>query len=108
VFSFTPPGTFATLYSFKGIPDGDYPLARLAFDNGWLYGTTIDGGQYGQGTVFRVSVATGGENILHSFEPSIGDGFAPDAGMIGFKGAYYGTTSEGGTSDDGTVYRVTP
>jgi uncharacterized repeat protein (TIGR03803 family) len=52
----------ATLYDFKGTPDGSWPASSLIFDAaGNLYGTTKESGtgqecgNYGCGTVFEVS-----------------------------------------------------
>ena len=51
--------TFEHLYSFSGI-DGYGPFATLVSGmDGNLYGTTIIGGEYDEGTIFRFS--TNGE-----------------------------------------------
>jgi hypothetical protein len=34
--------------------DGDYPVARLTFNNGKFYGTTLMGGANQQGVFFEV------------------------------------------------------
>ena len=51
--------------------DGFYPYAGLIFDAaGNLYGTTMEGGIYGQGMVFELTPTAGGgwtEKVLHSF-----------------------------------------
>jgi uncharacterized repeat protein (TIGR03803 family) len=55
VFSITPSGKEAVLYSFKGgKTDGAHPYAGLTNVNGTLYGTTPYGGVYGYGTVFSL------------------------------------------------------
>jgi uncharacterized repeat protein (TIGR03803 family) len=63
IFEITPAGTLATLYNFcfqTNCTDGDWPLAGLMQDtNGSLYGTTFEGGAYGLGTVFSLSVGLG-------------------------------------------------
>jgi uncharacterized repeat protein (TIGR03803 family) len=55
----TPP-EFETLYSFcmlVGCTDGEYPISGLVQGtNGIFYGTTSEGGQYGYGTVFELTV----------------------------------------------------
>jgi uncharacterized repeat protein (TIGR03803 family) len=55
----TPP-EFETLYSFcmlVGCTDGEYPISGLVQGtNGIFYGTTAQGGQYGYGTVFELTV----------------------------------------------------
>ena len=46
--------TYTTLYGFTGGDDGAYPQASVAFDaNGNLYGTTTQGGLYGNGVVWE-------------------------------------------------------
>ncbi len=56
VFQMTPGGTITTLVSLAGT-NGDTPFGGLV--QGWdgnLYGMTMDGGAYGYGTIFRLSV----------------------------------------------------
>jgi uncharacterized repeat protein (TIGR03803 family) len=45
--------------------------------------------------------------ILHSFG-SGNDGAYPEAGLVANQGALYGTTVNGGTSNNGTVFKLTP
>jgi uncharacterized repeat protein (TIGR03803 family) len=55
--------TETTLYNFIGSSDGANPVqpGGLIFDTtGNLYGTTLNGGSYGQGTVFELSPSEGG------------------------------------------------
>jgi len=99
--------TFTRLYSFAGPPDGQNPYGGVARDNaGNLYGTTLFGGVYDWGTVFKLS-KTGKETVLYSFAGGT-DGENPIAGVVGDKaGNLYGTTEGGGCSSDcGTVFKV--
>ena len=101
-------GTFASLYSFKGNPDGAFPLAPLLQVGGSLYGTTSQGGTAnanGDGTIFKITL-TGDETVLHSFEGTP-DGQFPQAGLIAVKGLLYGTTPNGGATANGTVFTTT-
>jgi uncharacterized repeat protein (TIGR03803 family) len=92
--------------------DGAYPLAGLIFDaKGNLYGTTYAGGTNGFGAVFELRSVKGiwTEQVLHSFNPDGRDGAEPEAGLIfDAKGNLYGTTLQGGTYDDGTVFELMP
>jgi uncharacterized repeat protein (TIGR03803 family) len=73
--------------------------------DGWFYGTTIDGGTLRQGTVFRVAV-DGTFEVLHSFLFGNKDGELPYASLVqAGDGAFYGTTTYGGASNEGTVFR---
>jgi len=57
VFKLAPDGTETVLYSFNGQPDGENPIAGLIMDaQGNLYGTTPNGGAYGFGAVFEITL----------------------------------------------------
>ncbi len=88
--------------------DGEYPYAALAEgSDGTLYGTTLTGGGYGGGTVFKINADGSGYQILHSFSGVGGDGLWPYAGLVMTpNGVLYGTTEEGGDWDYGTVFRL--
>jgi len=43
------------VYSFKGGSDGANPQAGLINVNGTIYGTTMNGGTSGMGTVFSIT-----------------------------------------------------
>ena len=110
VFELTPSGTETILYSFGGTSrDGYYPQASLVLDKkGNLYGTTLAGGTYYEGTVFKLT-PSGTETVLYSFGSVNEDGYYPQAALtLGKKGNLYGTTPEGGAYDAGTVFEVTP
>jgi uncharacterized repeat protein (TIGR03803 family) len=104
------------LHSFSGKRgDGAGPLASLVVGpKGVLYGTTSGGGAAHAGTVFQLTppASPGGawtETVLYSFTGQNGDGKTPNAGVvIGAGGALYGTTQSGGTSNNGTVFELTP
>lgn len=98
-----------------GLPTGgSNPYAGLIFDaTGNLYGTTLLGGQNGNGVVFKLTPGTTGrwtETVLHSFGklPSK-DGEVPYGGLIfDSAGNLYGTTNAGGQYQQGTVFEITP
>lgn len=103
--------TEKVLHSFNG-GDGYNPENGLAFDHSEnLYGTTINGGANGRGTVFELSLNSDGtwtESVLYSFALG-GDGFAPEAGVVlDSSGDLYGTTIIGGVASAGVVFEVTP
>lgn len=109
VFKITPGGTETVLHAFaKSGSDGEIPYAGLIQgSDGNFYGTTYFGGSGGYGTIFKVT-PSGTETVLYSFAGG-SDGEHPYAGVIqGSDGNFYGTTYFGGTSGNGTVFRVTP
>jgi uncharacterized repeat protein (TIGR03803 family) len=93
-------GAETVLHSFTGSPDGWESHSGLVRDSaGNFYGTTFAGGDFGQGTVYKVS-ASGGVTVLHSFKGYPTDGAAPQTGsplVRDAAGNLYGTTSSGGS-----------
>jgi uncharacterized repeat protein (TIGR03803 family) len=113
VFEVAADGTEKTLYTFNGGSDGWAPIANLIEDkSGNLYGTTEAGGSttacsgVGCGTIFRIA-PDGAETILYTFVGA-SDGAHPAAGVIAdSKGNLYGTTQDGGSDNEGTVFKFT-
>jgi uncharacterized repeat protein (TIGR03803 family) len=107
IYRFTPPDDLEIIHSFYGT-DGDEPRGSLIFGtDGQLYGVTVDGGASGHGTVFRMSTS-GTIQTLHSFAKDQLDGYRPMSRLLlASDGAFYGTTSRGGTHGHGTAFRIT-
>jgi uncharacterized repeat protein (TIGR03803 family) len=96
--------SYTVLYRFhKGDVNGAHPQAGLIDVNGTLYGTTVDGGSSGLGTVYSIS-PSGSEKVLYSFVGG-SDGATPEAELVNVNGTLYGTTYYGG-SGAGTVYSI--
>ncbi len=93
------------VHTFTGNPDGSTAYGGLVADaSGNLYGTTVSGG-LGYGTIFEINASTGAETVLYSFKGPAGDGSNPYAGLVlDAAGNLYGTTVNGGTNNDGTVF----
>jgi uncharacterized repeat protein (TIGR03803 family) len=99
---------FVALHTFTNSPDGANPYTRVTQGNdGYLYGVTTYGGNTnGYGTIFRLNTNGMNYSILHQFNGN-GDGDQPWAGLFTTgNGVFYGTTSMGGDTDSGTVYRL--
>ena len=106
---FTPPFKPLEVHStIVGDLGGSYPQSDLYLANdGRLYGTTTLGGQFANGTFFRLE-ADGGYTVLYNFSGG-GDGGLPMQGVVqGSDGALYGTTRSGGAYGAGAVYRIVP
>jgi uncharacterized repeat protein (TIGR03803 family) len=96
------------LYRFQDAPDGDEVNGTLYAQDGFLYGTTESGGADGYGSVFKLNIATGGENVLHSFPSYPNDGeILDDDGLAELGGLVYGLASSGGAGY-GTVFTINP
>lgn len=112
-------GPIEPLHRFGSEKDGAIPQGRLVLGvDGYLYGTTYEGGEHAHGTLFRIQA--GQDNleqerasyaVVHAFEASR-DGRRPlglNAGPLGSDGksqTLYGATQEGGngTSDTHAGY----
>ncbi len=107
VFRLAPEGTVSVLHDFD-LDNGNGPFAELLLANdGRLYGTTRGGGANDLGTIFSLAVNGQQFSVLHSFGGA--DGAHPAARLLqAADGNLYGTTEEGGASDQGTVFRITP
>jgi uncharacterized repeat protein (TIGR03803 family) len=110
VFKVTTNGVLTTLVSFN-CGNGGYPYAALTLGNdGNFYGTTYYCGSSGDGTVFQVTT-NGYLTTLVSFNANnnASNGTDPQAALtLGNDGNFYGTTYYGGGSSNvGTVFRVT-
>src|ERR1017187_6097776 len=94
------------LHAFGSVPKGAYPYAGLIRDSaGNLYGTTYQGGKANAGVVYGVDAA-GQEKVLYSFT-GLADGGNPYGGVVpDSAGNLYGTTSAGGTSGYGVVFKL--
>ena len=110
VYKLTLAGAYSLLYSFQGPPDDTLlPLGLIEADgelwgvgNGWI----ISGGG-----IFKITLA-GKESLVYTFKANSDgaypDGEYPSANLIqGSNGDFYGTTEEGGTAKEGTIFEVT-
>jgi uncharacterized repeat protein (TIGR03803 family) len=106
VFKISPSGTLTTMYSFSGGNDGGFPETGLVQGaDGSFYGTTYMGGTVDAGTVFKIS-ASGTLATLYSFNDGE-DGACPEAELVqGSDGYFYGTTASRGTSNYGTIFKI--
>lgn len=102
-------GEVQTANSF-GYVDGatPYPGVILGRDSAY-YGTTVEGGAHGGGTIFRLT-ARGRLTTLHAFPVNDSDtaqlSVEPSALVQAADGAFYGTT-RGGPQGVGSLFRIT-
>jgi uncharacterized repeat protein (TIGR03803 family) len=105
--------TETVLYSFKGGTDGSRPISTLVSDEaGNLYGTTSDGGTgCACGVIFKLTRHPDGtwtESVPYRFPGAPKAGFAYNGMVNGSDGKFYGATTHGGNTNDGTIYKFTP
>jgi uncharacterized repeat protein (TIGR03803 family) len=111
--------SFTNLHNFTPAPspgftnsDGVGPQGDLVLSGNTLYGTAYGGGNAGNGTVFSVSMDGQVFAVLHNFTATSGshstnnDGAHPAAGLVLSGNMLFGTTYQGGTSGNGTVFAI--
>jgi uncharacterized repeat protein (TIGR03803 family) len=116
VFAINTDGTgFTNLHSFTATSnstndDGANPKGTLFLLGNTLYGTASAGGSSSNGTVFAINTDGTGFTNVHSFtalsNSTNSDGANPDAGVILAGNTLYGAAFYGGSSGNGTVFRV--
>jgi uncharacterized repeat protein (TIGR03803 family) len=105
VFKVTTNGLFAKLTTLQGYPKESYPTGPLVIGpDQALYGTTISGGQYGTGSLYRITT-NGAITTLVSFWGYV-NGEGPISGvMLGQNNKLYATCADG-QGYAGTVWSV--
>lgn len=112
VFKLDPFGAETILHVFAGGTDGALPYSGVVRDSlGNLYGATLLGGPFNNGTVFKID-PSGVESVLYSFTGGA-DGGLPYQALLDSHGNLYGTTSNGGdlscvSYGCGVVFKVNP
>ncbi len=100
-------------YAFTGGNDGQLPTSAMILTRaGSLFGVTEIGGPTCDcGTVFEVSPNSEGgwtEKVLYAFAGGNDGSLAFGDLILDKQGSLYGTTYEGGTDNQGTVFKLIP
>ena len=106
--------TFSNLYFFLGCNFGYSPLDVIRDQSGDFYGVAGGGPaacdfNLGCGVVFQLSQPAQGwiESAYYDFPSSGADGWSPSA-VTWVGGKLYGTTSQGGESNFGVIFEISP
>jgi uncharacterized repeat protein (TIGR03803 family) len=95
-------GTVETLYTFDSATELSTITAPMIYDNGKFYGVGSAGNASGNGAVFSFSGSS-----VEIFPTSVDDPTENPVGGLIRKGDYlYGTTTDGGGTGNGGVYRI--
>jgi uncharacterized repeat protein (TIGR03803 family) len=115
VYKLTPNGSGGwaktTLHNFGAGTDGVNPHTGLLIDtNGNLYGTTYNGGTFGNGEVFKLAPNGSGYTytILHNLFAGSDASHPYGPLYLDSSGNLYGTSFLGGSNNKGTIYEITP
>jgi uncharacterized repeat protein (TIGR03803 family) len=96
--------TYTVLYTFKALPDAQYPTGLTIDPEGNLYGVTGYGGSDDVGAIFKIDTA-GNETVLHSF--TFAEGAIPQQNDVSWdaSGNLVGTVQFGGLYNCGGTFR---
>ncbi len=102
--------TFAILHTFTNGIDGGDPYGALIVSGSRLYGAMQNGGNAGHGNVFALDTDGTAFTILYSFigtnQGANSDGSSPMGGLVLSGNTLYGTATQGGAFNSGTVFKV--
>lgn len=99
---------YTKIHDFNIGPNGNYPFSNLFFDGTYLYGTTVYGGLYNNGTIFKVKPnGTDYTKILDFNYATVG--YNAYGTLISDGNYLYGTTKGNEVFNiHGTVYKIKP
>jgi len=104
--------TEKVLHRFTGGGDGSVPQASLILDSaGSLYSTSATGGNYGWGTLFKLTPSSDGGwayHVLHQFAGVKNGGQSVASLVLDAVGSLYGTAQYGSPQNYGVVFKLTP
>jgi uncharacterized repeat protein (TIGR03803 family) len=108
VFKITPEGGLTVLFTYPFT--NNLPFGVILAADGDLYGTTYEDGQYGLGTVYKMTTG-GAQTTLYNFcaTAPCPDGADPSGFLVQARdGNFYGTTTQGGINNGGTIFKMSP
>ncbi|MCX5810900.1 MAG: hypothetical protein NTX36_16285 [Proteobacteria bacterium] len=98
---------FNILHSFSSATDGSHTHGSVTFNGTTLYGMNLEGGAHNKGTIFSYNTANDTFTVLHSFTGLSDDGALPiHCNVVVVNNILYGTTTFGGTHNDGTIWSM--
>lgn len=96
---------FNTIFAFSGT-NGTTPSSPVTLSGNTLYGVTLQGSN-GFGSIYRVNTDSSAFTNLYNFTGG-SDGALPQSALVLFSNMLYGTTTSGGISNAGTIFRINP
>jgi uncharacterized repeat protein (TIGR03803 family) len=108
VFKIMPDGTgYLKLLDFDGTTNGSNPYGSLFSDGTYLYGMTRYGGANDLGALFKIMPDGTGYMKLLDFAGTT-NGSYPTGSFISDGTYLYGMTHDGGTYNNGTIFKIKP
>lgn len=106
IFSIEKDGSNFEVLQLLSYATGGSPRASLLqVSNGMLYGTGYQGGENDQGSLFRINTDGSGFEVLRHLGTTEG-AYANGSLIEASDGMLYGTTTMGGESDNGVIFKM--
>jgi uncharacterized repeat protein (TIGR03803 family) len=99
---------FSVVLHFKNSTGGHTTAAVTQGPDGALYGTTVHGGSFLYGTIFKVNTDGRAYTVLRHLDGATTGAYSQSRLLVGADGALYGTASEGGAFAGGTIFKLNP
>ncbi|MBU2650847.1 MAG: T9SS type A sorting domain-containing protein, partial [Bacteroidetes bacterium] len=98
--------TFTKRFDFRQADEGAMNFGSLLLGtDGWVYGTTAEGGHSEAGTIYRINPADHTFESLYKFDIFTYGGIPGTGLMQAGDGYFYGVTPFGGSVNAGVIYR---
>ena len=99
----------SVIHTFTG-SDGVHPYDIDASHDGTIYGVAYAGGRFGNGVVFQLTPTLNGYtySVIYDFLGGSDGAFGVGINYDATTGYLYGTTFSGGSSGNGTIFRLAP
>lgn len=105
IFEYDPSAnTYVVVHHFEGIEGFGPECSLTKANNGKLYGTTIYGGNNGNGVIFELDPTAGVYTKLFDFDYYQTGGLPFFSLILGTNGKLFGTTQYGGQYDKGVIF----
>jgi uncharacterized repeat protein (TIGR03803 family) len=107
IFKIRPDGSGYTNILTLDSTTGYNPYSSLFYDGTYLYGTTVGGGTLNYGTIFKIKPDGSGFDTIYNFAGST-DANVAYGSLISDGTFLYGMSYMGGTTGNGTIYKIKP
>jgi uncharacterized repeat protein (TIGR03803 family) len=100
---------FTVLKHFDNSTTGGHPTSGLILGpDGALYGAAFHGGSFLSGTIFKLNADGSSFSVLKHLNVSVTGGYPAARLLRGSDDELYGSTSEGGSLEVGTIFTIHP
>lgn len=96
---------FYKIYDFPGGSGGSFPEGKLFYDGEYLFGMSPSGGAYSKGFIYKLNTDGSDFTNIYSFD-GLTTGSGPYGALISDGTFLYGTTTYGGSINQGTVFKI--